>query len=123
MENDSREGGKIICPDCGTGLSLQEPPEWFDRVFSGAFLIAGAREPSDESNIETGELEGPVVFTCSKCGAAIKLDGNERNVTCEHCDEPVHIPDDLWLRFHPSPKKIRWFVGYRWEINPYDDEE
>ncbi|MBN2608482.1 MAG: hypothetical protein JXA64_05150 [Candidatus Fermentibacteraceae bacterium] len=122
LECDRRENGKIICPDCGAGVSLQKPPEWFGGVFRGAFLIAGAEESSGESNIEGNALNSPVVFTCSKCGAAVRLDGSERNISCEHCDEPVNIPDDLWLRFHPAPVKKRWFVGYKWEVTDSDEE-
>lgn len=120
--NDSREGGRIACPDCGTARSFQDPPAWWRDVFSEAFLIIGAEEPSDESNLEGDPLQGPVVFTCTKCGAAIKLDGSSRELNCEHCDAEVHIPDDLWLRFNPPDRKKRWFTGYRWEMDTYEEE-
>lgn len=114
LEKDTREDGGMICPDCGHALNLAEPPEWWSDVFPDTFMIAGAEVPSDESNLEGDLLKGPVVFTCEKCGAGIRLDGSDRDLKCDHCDAPIHIPDDLWLRFHPPARKNRWFIGYRW---------
>lgn len=122
LEKDRRVEGRIVCPDCGTSSSVQEPPEWFTDIFGDPFLIIGAEEPSDKSNLEGDALKGPVVFTCSGCGAAVRLDGSDRNVKCDHCDQPIHIPDDLWLRFHPAAKKKRWFVGFRWIPDTDNDD-
>ncbi|OPL17734.1 MAG: hypothetical protein AVO35_08705 [Candidatus Aegiribacteria sp. MLS_C] len=123
LENDPVKDGRITCPDCGSTRSLQVPPEWWKSIFSDASMIIGAGESSDESNLEGDPLKGPVVFTCTKCGAAVKLDGSSRDLKCEHCDGEIHIPDDLWLRFHPAVKKKRWFVGYRWVPDTEEDDE
>jgi DNA-directed RNA polymerase subunit RPC12/RpoP len=121
LEGDRREGGMIVCPDCGTGTSIRKAPDWFHKVFSGAFLIVGAADHSNDTD-ESAALDEPVSFTCTGCGATFKVDGRERTVKCEHCDAPVYIPDDLWLRFHPAPVKKRWFVGFRWEAIDSDEE-
>lgn len=122
LQNDTASDDRLVCPDCGTEVPIMEPPEWFCNVFPGAFLLAGAEEPSSERNLEGGALKGPVVFTCSKCGAAVSLDGSERTEKCEHCDSPIRIPDDLWLRMHPAAKKRRWFVGYRWQAGDSSED-
>ena len=108
LTDDYSEEEMITCPDCGATRPTQEPPHWFNEVFEGARLLIGA---SPASTKET-PLERDLYMTCPSCGASILVSGTTRNEKCMHCDSSVLLPDELWQHLHPSPVKIRWFVGF-----------
>ena len=46
----------------------------------------------------------PVLFSCLQCGAALRIDGTTRAVTCEFCSASNYLPDGVWMLLHPVPK-------------------
>lgn len=121
MENECTGGDSITCSDCGERTPVLSAPDWFDSVFEGAVLIVGAqKERSAKSDADSGA--SPISFTCSQCGASILTCGCERSVKCEHCGASSYLPDELWFRFHPAPKKQLWFVGFEAEVYEEDDD-
>ena len=121
MERDHSGEGELTCPDCGAATPVQQPPEWFDRVFEGARLIVNARAGQSGEEIAQRDI-GPVMFSCAKCGGSITVTGASRSVECDHCGGSAYLPDDLWNRFHPAPTKLRWFVGFEAEPPVEEDD-
>lgn len=119
MDNDYTGGDSITCPRCGSRMPVLYAPDWFDNVFEGAVLIVGAEEKRTSKSVADDE-KSSISFTCSQCGASILTCGSERSVKCEHCGASSYLPDELWFRFHPAPKKQRWFVGFEAEIYEED---
>ena len=121
MKNEYTGGDSVTCIGCNTKTAVQPAPSWFDSVFEGALLIVGAQEKQTVKSAADKKVS-PISFTCSQCGGTILTCGELRNVKCEHCGASVYLPDELWFRFHPAPKKRRWFVGFEAEINEWDDD-
>lgn len=120
MDNDYTGGDSITCPACGSRMSVLSAPDWFDKVFEGAVLIVGAEDKQTVKSAADAENTS-ISFTCSQCGASILTRGEKRSVKCEHCGASVYLPDELWFRFHPAPKKQRWYVGFEAEV--YEEDE
>jgi len=113
--------GSKACPKCGENYVVTAAPEWLTELlpqveyFMNAVLIDKSGEDADKT------ADRPVVFTCPQCGGALKIDGSTRMVPCKFCNVDVYLPDDLWLRLHPSKKKERWFVVYNDTPLPEED--
>ncbi|MEN8207823.1 MAG: hypothetical protein ABFR50_01080 [Candidatus Fermentibacteria bacterium] len=122
MENEYEGGDALTCIGCSTKVSVEPAPSWFDSVFEGALLIVGAQYKQTVKSTADNEIS-PISFTCSQCGGAILSCGEERTVKCEHCGASIYLPDELWFRFHPAPKKQRWFVGFEAEVYEWDDDD
>lgn len=101
-------GARMLRCSCGETLPVAEPPEWFDRVYSGARYIIGATRSTKVSEQEPEQ----VFITCPSCGSSFESAGESRNPSCPNCDTCVFLPDDLWFHFHPAPVRKRWFVGF-----------
>ncbi len=40
---------------------------------------------------------------CSKCGAALPLEGTAQTVVCRYCGASTLLPPEVWQRLHPPP--------------------
>ncbi len=107
--HDPEPGAEKLMCSCGAFMPLTKPPDWFRRVFGGVRYIAGATRSAEASS----EEPEPVYISCTSCGASFCVKGESRNPSCSHCGTAVFLTDELWLHFHPSPVKKRWFVGFK----------
>jgi len=105
-------GDSLTCPDCNATLPVTKPPSVLKRPFPAARWLIGAetRAPQKGLSVSTAFGGKPVAFACMACGGGLRVDGAARLVTCEYCEVPNYLPDDLWLALHPAPKRERWYV-------------
>jgi hypothetical protein len=103
-------GTAYTCRECGMVYPVQEPPSWLTGKVPRISLLVNALLSVETSN---GQYPGgmkPVSMTCPSCSGQLEVDGSSRFVSCRFCNGQVFLPDDLWLRFHGTKRKRRWFV-------------
>lgn len=101
----------IFCGNCGKETLVSRPPDWLKNKFQDLELLINAELMEPDGYQEVSEKIEGVVFNCPKCGAGLDIDGSERIIFCEHCENRVFIPDSLWLRLHPVKTMDKWFLA------------
>lgn len=109
LEAALQSGSSCTCTTCGEGVPVRRAPEWFRQALDARVVgLAGECHVSETAG--SGADPASVRFHCFGCGAAVPLDGKERQVTCAFCQTSLVIPDAIWVRLHPAPKLSRWYV-------------
>ena len=97
--------GRIFCGGCGKQASVRRAPAWFAEVHPAVVGLVRETHASDTA----GEKPESVRFHCYHCGASMPLEGKERSVTCQYCNNDLMVPDEIWVRLHPMATVQRWF--------------
>ncbi|MBN1619851.1 hypothetical protein JW890_03935 [candidate division WOR-3 bacterium] len=106
------EKGNIEDPDTGKKHSFRKIPIEYANIFPEAMYLAMEDTGLVPGGIEnkTVNAQEPVAFACPKCGGFLDVDGKNRMVKCSFCNVSVYLPDDLWMRLHPTDTITRWFI-------------
>lgn len=116
-------GNRYICTECGIGYPVQQPPGWLTSEVPRINTLINAifSENASTCGADSGMI--PESISCPSCAALLEVDGTTRFVKCKYCSGQVYLPDELWFRFHPAPKKKRWFVGFKAEVIETDADD
>jgi len=109
---DGATSGWVRCGQCGAGLSMRPPPAELAPVLPGVSHLFGediAQLGAAGATALVSSQQGQAV-PCSRCGAALTVDGSSREVQCSYCGASMMLPDPIWARLHPSTAKRRWFA-------------
>lgn len=101
----------LSCSKCQTQTIIMPAPGWLRKMFPNAQVLYNAVIVEKALAPTIGDAR-PVVFSCPQCGGALKVDGQDRILTCQYCNVDVYLPDDLWLRLHPVKRMLKWFIGF-----------
>jgi hypothetical protein len=110
--------GERSCKACGTAVTSFEPPAWLAAELPALVKIYGAeRDAADVTAdgvvLPAPQVAAPVVTRCPECGGSLRVSSeSERNVTCEHCNVRVFLPDELWRSLHPVKRVTPWSVEW-----------
>jgi DNA-directed RNA polymerase subunit RPC12/RpoP len=100
--------GFAMCPGCGAKIALRTPPPELADGLAGAELVIG--ENASPAAAARAPASGPITLHCANCRAPLKVDGSKRAVKCEYCSTDAFLPDDVWLRLHPTPGAARFYL-------------
>src|SRR6185312_6676786 len=96
--------GFTMCTGCGAKIGMRTPPESLVPMLRGASIVCG--EELDQLSHAPGPapnaVPGSIVVRCASCSAPLPVDGTQRTVRCAYCATDVVLPDDVWLRLHPT---------------------
>lgn len=101
----SEGGGNLDCYSCGRKTLVAKPPQWFDKVYPGVVSLIGVTKASD-----TALSKDLMTFHCYNCGAGLPIDGQNRAIKCNYCNNDLMIPDELWAKLHPAGVMETWFA-------------
>ena len=107
------KSGEAVCEKCKNEISVRTLPQNLQNDFGNVkYLVGEDRDMFAEGRgtIKTPEAVKPILFTCPSCGGNLKIDGSDRVVTCNYCNQDIYLPDDLWFRMHPVKVVQRWYI-------------
>ena len=107
---DLSPGTSYTCSKCGVTYPVLKPPAWLAAGVPRIRMLINALVSGDSPGLSAAEGTRPVSITCPSCSGHLEVDGTDRFVRCRYCSGQVYLPDDLWLRFHGTKRKRRWFV-------------
>src|SRR5262249_37196322 len=59
----------------------------------------------------------PVIMRCPECGGSLRVTSDSaRTIACDHCNNNVYLPDDLWRSLHPVKRAAFWTIA--WDLPP-----
>ena len=109
---ENKNHWNILCDKCNNLISVDKVPDWIqEKLPSAKILINAVINQNKQNTGKKTEIKG-IVFSCPKCSASLEVDGEERIIKCKYCNSSVYIPDDLWLRLHPTQKRRVWNIGF-----------
>lgn len=103
--------GRFACPQCGTPVAVRVAPAWLQELQPLATLIVGETLAVAHATSDSNSGK-PIAIHCIQCGAQMQIDGKERLFNCQYCRGQIYLPDDLWLRIHPTVTTDPWFVVF-----------
>jgi len=104
---------RMVCRKCGRKAETYPAPSWLGEVVPQAkqTFFAEREVRRDENDVDAGIK--PVALSCPQCGAGLLITAeSERLIPCKYCNVDVYLPDDVWLRLHPSKQAKFWMVRF-----------
>lgn len=109
---DGKSPGWVRCAKCGAGLSVRSAPADLVPALPGVSWLFGEdfAQLAAAGATALASSQQPQAIPCSRCGAALTVDGSSRQVLCNYCGVTMMLPDEIWARLHPSASVRRWFA-------------
>jgi len=108
-EQDGTQEKTFQCGSCGKSATVMPAPEWIGSAIPKVTVLYNATK--GQTAADSPYMSKPIVFSCLQCGAALKVDGTSRIVSCSYCDSDNYLPDALWLRLHPASIMTKRYLG------------
>ena len=100
--------GHIKCKRCGEPHTVRKEGEFVDKIVGpDVIALVGEIEAPKADASKAGKV---MMFACLACGAGLKADGSSRSVECTYCNADNFLPNELWMRLHPVPKPVVFFM-------------
>lgn len=114
------DSGFIENPDDLAKTFVRKVPEEFQFLHKHLKYIIGEDWKMIPMNQDLPkEMNFIESFNCLNCGSTLKIKGDSRQITCSYCSSNFLLPDEIWMKLHPTSIPHPWYL---WIEPPIPEE-